>query len=82
MANHLVAALYFEDMAKQEHRPEERERLLVLARSFRWLALAETKRFIRDIPATIRRRSGYQLLGIGHGPELYTRGESECSSGE
>jgi len=50
MANHLVAALYFEDLAKQEHRPEERECLLVLARSFRWLAIAEAKRFIEDIP--------------------------------
>jgi hypothetical protein len=50
MANHLVAALYFEDMAKQERRPEEHERLLVLARSFHWLAIAEDKRYTEDIP--------------------------------
>jgi len=37
-------------MAKQEHRPEERERLSVLARSFRWMAIADAKRFIEDIP--------------------------------
>jgi hypothetical protein len=49
MPNHVVAALYFEDLAKQEHRPEERERLLVLARSFRWLAIAEAKRYTEDM---------------------------------
>jgi hypothetical protein len=50
MPDHLAAALHFEHRAKLEHRPEERAHLLVAAREFRWLAIAEAKRFIRKIP--------------------------------
>jgi hypothetical protein len=42
--------LYFEGRAEREQRPEERARLLAVAREFRWLAMAEAKRFIRGIP--------------------------------
>jgi hypothetical protein len=50
MTNHLVAALHFESLAKQEHQAEERERLLIVAREFHWLAIAEKKRLVREIP--------------------------------
>jgi hypothetical protein len=50
MTNHLVAALHFESLAKQEHPAEERERLLIVAREFHWLAIAEEKRLVREIP--------------------------------
>jgi hypothetical protein len=57
MTNHLVAALHFESLAKQEHRAEESERLLIIAREFHWLAIAEEKRLVREIPnGCLRRR--------------------------
>jgi hypothetical protein len=61
MADHLAAALYFEECAGREHRSEERARLLTLAREFRWLAMAEAKRFIREIPKRPRAPSVKKL---------------------
>jgi hypothetical protein len=50
MGDALAAALYFEDCAKAEPRPEDRARLLGIAREFRWLAMAEGRRYIRGLP--------------------------------
>jgi len=50
MSEHLNAAVHFKRLAELEQRPEERARLLTIAREFRFLAMAEAKRFIRDMP--------------------------------
>jgi hypothetical protein len=60
LTDHLGAALYFEDRAERERRPEERARLLTVAREFRWLAMAEAQGFIRKmlkrpVAASVRR---------------------------
>jgi hypothetical protein len=50
MGDALAAALYFEDCAKAEQRPQDRERVLAIAREFRWLAIADGRRYIRGVP--------------------------------
>ena len=50
MPGHLEAALHFERLAEHEHRLEDRERLLTMVRAFRWLAIAEGRRYVRELP--------------------------------
>jgi hypothetical protein len=50
MGDGLAAALHFEDCAKAEQRPEGRARLLGIAREFRWLAMAEGRRYTGSLP--------------------------------
>ncbi len=50
MSGHLDAALYFEGLAERAARPTERDRLLAAAREFRWLAIADGRQFVRDMP--------------------------------
>jgi hypothetical protein len=54
------AARHFEALAKKEARPAAREVLLETVRSFRWLAIADGRRFVREMPkrpaaASVRR---------------------------
>jgi hypothetical protein len=49
VSDHLDAALHFEGLAEHEHRSEERDRLLATARAFRWLAIAEGRRYVREM---------------------------------
>jgi hypothetical protein len=48
--DHIDAALHFERLAQDEGRPEKRARLLTVTREFRFLAMAEAKRFLGELP--------------------------------
>ena len=50
MTGHLDAALHYEALAKGETRAEARELFLATARSFRWLAIADGCRLVREMP--------------------------------
>jgi hypothetical protein len=50
MTDHLDAALHYEALAKAETQPAPREVFLATARSFRWLAIADGRRFVREVP--------------------------------
>jgi hypothetical protein len=54
--------MHFEALAANEAQPAAREVLLATARSFRWLAIAEGRRVVREMPkrpaaASVRRRA-------------------------
>jgi hypothetical protein len=73
MSDHLDAALYFERLAERATRPADREGLLATAREFRWLAIADGRRFVREMPKrpaapSIRRDAerGGELKGSTH----------------
>ena len=67
MSHNLSAAVYFERLAALERRPEERELLLTVAREFRFLGIAEAKRFVRESPETGRPRHRSSGRGVPGG---------------
>jgi hypothetical protein len=50
MRDHQDAALHYEALAKTETQPAPRDVFLATARAFRLLAIADGRRFVRDMP--------------------------------
>jgi hypothetical protein len=65
MSDHLDAVFVFEALAEKEVQPAAREVFLATARSFRWLAIADGRKFVRETPkrpaaSSIRRAAKVQ----------------------
>jgi hypothetical protein len=73
VSHNLSAAVYFERLAALERRPEKRARLLTVAREFRFLGIAEAKRFVREIPKRPAAASVKAAGGAWGGPNGKTK---------
>jgi hypothetical protein len=65
MRDHVDAARHFEALADKEAQPAACRIFLATARSFLWLAIADGRRFVREMPKrpaapSVRRRAERQ----------------------